>query len=192
MPVKSAKHGNTEATKVPRETVPPSRAETREGTGEAASLEGGADGAHTRARACRALGLKFAELLGERHSHQLGVCARLGIPWRTHMSWMAKDASGDADLTAYQCEVLAGLDAQRVADLDDIDRVVGDAAVEPGRVSTLWNVRKHRHEGRFKRFYDDPTKVELSGPDGGALQVDVVAKLSDAELRKLAMDGDDE
>lgn len=189
MPVKSAKHGNQDATKVPRATVPPSRAETREGTGEAASLEGGADGAHTRARACRALGLEFAELLGEKHSHQLGVCARLGIPWRTHMSWMAKDASGDADLTAYQCEVLAGLDRQRVADLDDIDVVV--EAVEPGRASTIWNVRKHRHEGRFKRFYDDPTKVELSGPGGGALQVDVVSKMSDAELRR-AVDGDDE
>lgn len=184
MPGKADKAGELEAAKSPRASVATSRAETREGTGEAAGLKG-TTGAHTRARACRALGLDFAELLKERHSHQLGVCARLGIPWRTHMSWMAKDASGDDDLTAYQCEVLAGLDRQRVADLDDIDVLVEEA--ETGKASTLWNVRKHRHEGRFKRFYDDPAKLEVSGPDGGALQLDVVGKMSDAELRRAAL-----
>lgn len=101
------------------------------------------------------------------------------------MKWMATDAADNADLAAYQAEVLRGLDAQRVRDLADMEAAVKGAAGT--HVSTIWNMRKFRHESRFKRFYDDPTKFELSGPDGGPVQVDVVAKMSDAELRRLAL-----
>lgn len=105
------------------------------------------------------------------------------IPWRTHMRWMAEAAEPGGDMAQYQSAVLAGLDQQRKRDLAELERAVEDA---PGtHVSTVWNMRKHRHESRFKRFYDDAQKVELSGPEGSAVQLDVVAKLSDAELKKL-------
>lgn len=116
------------------------------------------------------LGRAFAGLLAESLSHQLGVAARLGIPWRTHGRWMAADAEPGSDLAVYQSEVLAALDRQRVADLKSIESAVDDA---PGtHAGTIWNVRKHRHESRFRRFYDDASKheVELSGPDKGAIE----------------------
>lgn len=116
------------------------------------------------------LGRAFAALLGEQLSHQLGVAARLGIPWRTHGRWMAADAEPGSDLAVYQAEVLAALDRQRVKDLTEIADAVDDA---PGtHAATIWNVRKHRHESRFKRFYDDASKheVELSGPEKGPVE----------------------
>lgn len=119
------------------------------------------------------LGRAFAALLAEKHSHQLGVCGRLGIPWQTHMTWMAKTPEPGSDLAEYQREVLAALDRQRVADLEDIDTTLEQAP--DAKTSTLWNVRKHRHESRFRRFYEPETplvsKVELTGKDGAPIAV---------------------
>lgn len=148
-------------------------------------------GPYSRARASKELGQAFAKLLEEPYSHQLGVSAQLGIPWRAHTEWMSLKAEPDSELAAYQSEVLAALDKQRRADLKGMEVAIEDA--ETGKVATIWNMRKHRHESRFRRFYEDAKQsIELSGPDGGAIQVDAVSKMSDAELRKLAMGGDDE
>lgn len=135
-----------------------------------AEADDGTTKPHPRARATKELGRQFAAELLQPHSHQLGACGRLGIPWRTHTRWMAAQAEPGTDLADYQSEVLAALDKLRIADLKEIETAVDDA---PGtHAATVWNVRKHRHESRFKRFYDDPAKheVELSGKDGGAIE----------------------
>lgn len=140
-----------------------------------------------RARANKELGAKFAHLLDTMpHSHQLGVCAELRIPWRTHMRWMAADSDEDSDLAEYQGEVIAALARQRARDLDDIEVAV--EAAEGSKTATVWNMRKHRHESRFKRFYDEvpTTKHEHSGPDGKPIQVDAYARMSDAQLLAIA------
>jgi len=121
-------------------------------------------------RANRELGERFAELLSEKNSHQLGVCAKLGIPYRTHAHWMAQEAEPGSDIAEYQSAVLAGLDAARRADLDDIDLAIDES--EGSHVGTVWNSRKHRHDSRFKRFYEpDTQKVELTGKDGAPIDV---------------------
>ena len=160
---------------------------------------------HPRARANAELGRRFAELLAEPLSHQLGVCGKLGIPWRTHVRWMAADAEPDSDLAAYQCAVLEALDRQRIEDLKDID--VGVERAPGTHVGTFWNVRKHRHESRFRRFYEDATsKVEVSGPEGAPMQhehrqllprAEALAELrklaaEDPEIAKALGDGEDE
>ncbi len=130
----------------------------------------GASDTPLRARANRELGLRFAHLLATLpHSHQLGVCAELRIPWRTHMRWMATDAEEGSDVAEYQAEVMAALAKQRAKDLDDIDTAVEVA--EGSKASTVWNVRKHRHESRFKRFYEDaaPLKVAMTDSEGNDL-----------------------
>lgn len=142
----------------------------------------------TRGRANKELGAKFAHLLLTMpHSHQLGVCAELRIPWHTHKRWMSTEAEEGSDVAEYQAEVMAALAKQRAKDLDDIDTAVEVA--EGSKASTVWNVRKHRHESRFKRFYEDtaPQKHEHSGPDGKPIQVDVYAKMSDAQLMAVAL-----
>jgi hypothetical protein len=141
--------------------------------------------AHVRARPCRELGERFAAMLQEPHAHQLGVCARLGIAYASHKRWMAAEEP-DADMAEYQAAVLVGLDNARVADLDDMAVKVEGA---PGtHAGTIWNMRKFRHESRFKRFYDEPTKVELTGKDQGPLQVEgkPTREQALAELRELA------
>jgi hypothetical protein len=135
-----------------------------------------------RARVCKALGEQFAELLKERDSHQLGVCAKLGIPWWLHMECMAERAEPGTPVGDYQLAVLAALDDRRRADMDDMRDDVVNA---PGtHVATIWNMRKHRHESRFRRFYDEPQKVELTGKDGGPIhhKHEAVAAMSDAQL----------
>lgn len=131
-----------------------------------------------RARANRDLGARFAHLLDTMpHSHQLGVCAELRIPWRTHMRWMADEGEPGSDVAEYQAEVLAALSRKRAADLDDIARDV--EAADGAHCSVVWNMRKHRHESRFKRFYDDaaPTKVAITDKDGNDLSGVPVAQL---------------
>lgn len=118
--------------------------------------------------ATRELGRKFREALKEKHSHQYGVCAKLGIPWRTHTWRMAQDAEPGSELEGYQLEVMAGLDEQRRLDLDDMESAVKDA---PGSHATpVLNMRKWRHQCRFRMFEDEaPQKVELTGKDGEPL-----------------------
>lgn len=139
-----------------------------------------------RSRANKETGEAFAALLAEKHSHQLGCCAKLGIPWSTHMRWMASTAAEGSDLEAYQKAVLVALDEQRKRDLDEIDVQLETA--EPNRIATMWNVRKHRHESRFKRFYEaDAQKVELTGAGGGPVQMTALTREQAlAELRELA------
>ena len=137
--------------------------------------------APTRARPNKALGEQFAELMKEPHAHQLGVCARMRISYATFKRWMANEEP-DADLAEFQAAVLDGLDRARRADLTDMETAVLAAAGT--HAGTVWNMRKHRHESRFKRFYDDPQKVELTGKDGGPVEHKhaFVAQLPDSEL----------
>lgn len=133
----------------------------------------------SRARASKELGELFAEALKEPHSHQLGVCAKLGIVHHLHVEWMRAKREPGSDVAAYQMAVVAALDARRIADLNDMEEAVNDA---PGtHAATVFNMRKHRHESRFRRFYDDPQKVEVSGPDQGPIQTQS-SQLSDAEV----------
>ncbi len=130
----------------------------------------------------RELGERFAELLKEPHAHQIGVCARLGIPWGTHKRWMAAEDPKD-DVAAYQAAVLLGLDRARINDLKDAYEKVNDA---PGtHASTVWNMRKHAHESRFRRFYDEPTRHELTGKDGGPIQHQDVKQMTTDELAEI-------
>lgn len=111
---------------------------------------------------------RFAALLAEPYSHQLGVCGRLGIPYTTYKRWLADEDAANPDIAAFRRIVLAALDERRRADLEDAERAVDKA---PGtHAATVWNMRKFAHESRFRRFYGDDAaaaKVELTGKDGG-------------------------
>ncbi|HEY3499252.1 MAG TPA: hypothetical protein VGK73_31400 [Polyangiaceae bacterium] len=135
---------------------------------------------HSRARASKELAERFAELLKEPHSHQLGVCAQLGIQWHNHMDWMRARPEPGSDVDDYQRIVLAALDAQRRRDLTDMATDVEEAAGT--HAATILNMRKWRHESRFKRFYDDAQKVEHSGPNGGPIDVRDLSTASDKDL----------
>lgn len=120
--------------------------------------------------ACRVLGEAFAALLAEPYAHQLGVCAKLGIPWSTHMTWMGKDADPDSDVAQYQSIVLGALDDQRRLDLDGGQTQLDNA--HPAKASAQFNMFRFQHENRFRRFYGDQEvkKVELTGKDGEPLE----------------------
>lgn len=122
--------------------------------------------AHASVRPTVELAGRVAELLEEPESHQLAVTAQLGIPWSTYHDWMSGRV---ASAVEFRAVVLRALEKRRRADLDDMVRAIEDA---PGsHAATIWNMRKFRHEGRFKRFYaDEPTKVELTGKDGGPIE----------------------
>lgn len=126
---------------------------------------------------------QFAELLQEEHSHCLGICGRLGIPYRTYQRWMAPD--GPEDAVEFRRIVTAALDEQRRKDLKAAQDAVDEA---PGtHAATVWNMRKFRHESRFKRFYaDEPAKLELTGKDGGPVELDMRNRSVD-ELIALVM-----
>jgi hypothetical protein len=115
-------------------------------------------------RASAELAERFVELLQVEHAHCLGVCGQLGIPYRTYQRWMSPD--GPEDAAEFRRIVLSALDERRRRDLDDAQEAVNGA---PGtHAATVWNMRKFRHESRFKRFYEpEPAKVELTGKDGG-------------------------
>jgi hypothetical protein len=127
-----------------------------------------------RARASTAngaLGRKFAALLEEKNSHQLGVCARLGIPHSTHMRWMAADTETGSDLAAYQAAVLLGLDRQRMLDLEQAQEKLDQC--HPAKAGAQFNMFKFSHENRFKRFYGDDAQrheIALTGKDGKAIE----------------------
>lgn len=134
-----------------------------------------AAGPFARARASEELAGRFVKLLQVEHSHQLGVCAQLDIPYTTYKRWLADEDATDRGVAAFRRVVLAGLDERRRADLKAAQQAVEDA---PGtHAATVWNMRKFAHESRFKRFYaDEPTKVELTGKDGGAVELDLRSK----------------
>jgi hypothetical protein len=127
--------------------------------------------ARARVSACRELGKAFAELLSEDDSHQLGVCAQLGIPWRKHMRWMAADAEPGTDVADYQSEVMAALDRQRRLDLEQGQTQLDGC--HPAKSGAQFNMFKFRHESRFKRFYEETQKheIELTGKEGGPVEV---------------------
>lgn len=130
--------------------------------------------ARARSRANAELGRMFAELLKEPDSHQLGVCAKLGIPWRTHMDWMAARVEPGTDLADYQSAVLAALDEQRRLDLENGQSLLDNC--HPAKANAQFNMFKFRHENRFRRFYSDEEasapkqQVELTGKDGGPVE----------------------
>jgi hypothetical protein len=140
---------------------------------------------HPRVRASAELGEQFAALLAEEHSHQLGVCGQLGIPYSTYKTWMADDPEANAGMAAFRRIVLAAVDKQRRDDLKAAQEAVDEA---PGtHAATVWNMRKFRHESRFKRFYaDEPAKLELTGKDGGPVELDMRNRSVD-ELIALAI-----
>ena len=119
-----------------------------------------------------ALGKKFAALLAEPNSHQLGVCAKLGIPWRTHMDRMAAQTEPGSDAEAYQSAILEALDRQRQLDYEDGKQLLDSAP--PAKAASYFNLFKLRHESRFRRFYADDNaqkhQVELTGKDGGPIE----------------------
>jgi hypothetical protein len=134
----------------------------------------------SRAHASKELGEEFAKLLQEPHAHQLGVCAKLGLEEWQHHEWMRSRSEATRE---YRLAVLRGLDEQRRKDLTAMATDVEEAAGT--HAATILNMRKWRHESRFKRFYDDAAKVELTGANGGPLDVRDLSKAKDADLLSL-------
>lgn len=130
--------------------------------------------ARARATPNAELGRQFAELLSEPHAHQLGVCGKLRINYRTFKRWMAAETEGGTDLDDFQGLVLDALEQARVRDIKNMTEALDDLD-GPGvaKASALVNMRTFHHTNRFKRFYgndEDPKKLEMSGPDGKPLQ----------------------
>lgn len=147
----------------------------------------------SRARASKELGELFEAALKEPHAHQVGVCAKLGIDEWRHWEWMR---SKEDEHQAYRQAVIRGLDHARIEDIKATDTAI--EAADSAHCSVVWNSRKHRHESRFKRFYEEPAqKVELSGPEGAPLQVQALpsAQLAPVEViarvKELAEAGDE-
>lgn len=140
---------------------------------DAPTVQSGQSRARASVRPTVELARRFAQLLEEPESHQLAVSARCGIPWTTYKDWMSGCVASAAEFRAI---VLEAMDKRRRADIEDMERAVDSA---PGtHAATILNMRKFRHEGRFKRFYkdDEPTKLELTGKDGGAVELDLRSK----------------
>ena len=128
--------------------------------------------ARARLQPNKELGEKFAELIAKPDSHQLGVCGKLGINYRTHMRWLNADAEPGSDLAEYQIAVLTALDNERQLDLEG-GRSQLDGC-HPAKAGSYFNMFSLVHKSRFKRFYEDEDgqrhKVELTGADGGPLE----------------------
>lgn len=108
-------------------------------------------------------------------AHQLGACAKAGLPWRTHMRWLSADVEEGSDVAYYQCQVIAALDEQRKASLEEGAAVV--EAAHPAKANAALRVWEFNHEGRFRRFqeHDAPkSQIELTGAEGGPLTVAAV------------------
>ena len=126
------------------------------------------------------LGKKFREALKKPHSHQLSVCAELGISRNTHKMWMSAEAEPGSQLALYQQEVIAGLNDQRVADLEDMEKSL--KAAKGSHATPTLNMRLWRHKNRFQMFEaDDIKKHEHTGKDGGPIET-AVGTMSDAQL----------
>lgn len=138
--------------------------------GALASSPAGRTSARARRNPDAELGKRFADLLEGPDAHQIDACAALGIPWRTHMDWMAANPKQGSDLADYQSEVLKALGRQRRLDLEggqeSLDRC------HPAKAGAQFNMFRFRHEARFRRFYADDSahKVEISGPNGGPIE----------------------
>lgn len=141
----------------------------------------------SRARASKELGELFEAALKEPHAHQKGVCAKLEIDEWRHWEWMRSRTDDTRD---YRMAVIRGLDYARIADINATDRAIEEA--DAAHCSTVWNSRKHRHESRFRSFYDEPTKIEHSGPNGGPIEHATVLILpsNGREPNALPDDGD--
>jgi hypothetical protein len=156
-----------------------------------------APSARARATPNAELGRRFAELLAEPHAHQLGVCGKLRLNYRTYKRWMAAETEGGTDLDDFQGLVNAALEDARVRDIQameqDLEQLQGPGVAKAG---ALVNMRTFHHTNRFKRFYgsdEDPKKLEMSGPDGKPLQqehsgkLDVAHGLTPEASRKLKL-----
>lgn len=130
---------------------------------------------------------QIAKALAEPYSHQMGVCGRLGLNFRTYKRWLSEDCPEHA--RDFKRIVLAALEQKRIEDLQRGEAVLGDA--HPAKATSYFNMWKFQHESRFKRFYQDdqPTKVELTGKDGGPIEHDLRGKGVD-ELVALMLGAD--
>jgi hypothetical protein len=132
------------------------------------SVGGHVPPARVRPRPNAELGEEFARLLGEPHAHQLGVCGKMGLSYRSYKRWMAADVDEDdckQDLADFQRIVLSALEDARVRDIEALDHAV-DCLQGPDVAKAGAYVNKHtfHHQNRFKRFYandDEPKKAEL-------------------------------
>lgn len=149
--------------------------------------------ARARLRPTVELAERFAEEMRRPHSHQLGACARLRLPYATYKRWLAWDPEEHPmfpELSEFQGIVLSAVDEQRSLDAesidDDLSRLHGP---DVAKASALVNKHTFHHQNRFKRFYandDEPkkTEIELGNKDGKPFK-SASAGLTEATRRAL-------
>lgn len=107
------------------------------------------------------------------------AAAAAGISKETLYSWLRRGAAGEAPFAAFAEAVE---EAQALAEMRDL-ALIGKAA------ETEWTAAAWRLERKFPDRYGRRTKHEVSGPEGGPIEVaDVRAKL----LARLAPRNDGE
>lgn len=124
----------------------------------------------------RELAEEISRHLAQPKASLVGACAMAGVYYRTVKRWLAAEVTEETDpeLADFQVIVVGAMERERVRDLLTLDiefnALRGMASSKAG---PLVNKHVHYHTNRFRRFYADdeaPSKVELTGKDGGPLK----------------------
>lgn len=129
-----------------------------------------------------------AYLRADQKAFQEQAALAAGINVRTYHSWLS--GSDETDL-AFQAEVLpAVMECARKAE-EQAEQDIGCTENGSGAWSSWWRWKLAQ---RYRKIFGDlaPQKVELTGKDGGPIELAAVQSKSDAELRRLALADDAE
>lgn len=142
------------------------------------------------------LGRRVAShLYADKRCFQQLAALREGLVEKRYYDFMAKEGPG---YEAFQGHVQAAI-LWQAQELEG--EAMNDVASSEGGSSAWAGWHKWRLEKRFRKLFGDLAKVEVSGPDGGAIKHEhehaIVAGKSDAELLRIIQgagqdEGDDE
>lgn len=123
----------------------------------------------------RELGRQAAEIL-RAGGYQIAAAVKIGVPERTYYEWLN---GSDEGALAFQSEVLPAYQAAAEAAEEKAEQdIFGGEMHSSAAVS--WH--KWKLEKRYPKVFGASTKVELSGPGGGAIAVRDLSTADDAEL----------
>jgi hypothetical protein len=137
-----------------------------------------------RVSTLREYGAKFAAYIrANPKAYQVESALKVGIAPRTWTDWMNGDGP---EHDAFRAEVLPAIFEQAQAFESAAE---ADIASAPGGSGAWAGWHKWKLGMRFRQVYGEAPgaqKVELSGPGGGAVQVDAISRMSDSELLAIA------
>lgn len=128
-----------------------------------------------------------AILLGIRGGNYLNVaCELAGVSYRTFRRWMviAEDPNGDPAYAEFAAKVAQAEAQAEAANIAVIRQAARPTKARQGDWKAAAWLEERRHPQRWGRR--DTTAVEVSGPDGGPIEVDATIKADVESIASLA------